>query len=263
MTALVNDPEIGARPIAVQVTRGVVRLSGRVRSQAEVARAIALARAVPGVTGVDSSIRVGADLPRDQSPPAEGRPVARDPAIEFAELDSTAGRLAIGASFGVSHPTTAPFESAWSVSPVVRFGSSPGLGLAGVFDWHSASVAGEPGSPASRLRVRPLMAGLGYTVAAGRVAISPSLVGGYAFNRIIVPNTGAAGRLAVDAGNSLVWRPGVAVWINTGRRMVANLSVGRVLTRVNVTFADAGGIEQRSMRGDATTVSVGLAYWLF
>ena len=107
------------------------------------------------------------------------------------------------------------------------------------------------------------MAGLGYTVAAGRVAISPSPVGGYAFNRIIVPNTGAGGRLAVDAGNSLVWRPGVAVWINTGRRMVANLSVGRVLTRVKVTFVDAGGIEQRSMRGDATTVSVGIAYWLF
>jgi len=263
MTAIVNDPEIGTRPIDVRVSRGVVRLSGRVRSQAEVARAIALARAVPGVTGVDSTIRVGADLPRAQSPPADSRPVARDPAIEFAELNATPGRLAIGASFGVSHPTTAPFESAWSVSPVVRFGSSAGLGLAGVFDWHGASVAAEPGSPASRLRVRPIMAGLGYTAVAGRVAVSPSLVGGYAFNRIIVPNTGAAGRLAVDAGNSLVWRPGVSVWINTGRRMVANLSVGRVFTRLNVTVVDGGVVEERSIRGDATTVSVGLSYWLF
>lgn len=107
------------------------------------------------------------------------------------------------------------------------------------------------------------MAGLRYTAMAGPVAISPSLVGGYAFNRIIVPTTGAADRLAVDAGNSLVWRPGVAVWIDAGRRTVVNLSVGRVLTRLNVTFVEAGVIEQRTVSGDATTVSIGLVYRLF
>jgi len=194
MTALVNDPEIGARPIAVQVTRGVVRLSGRVRSQAEVARAIALARAVPGVTRVDASIRVGADLPQAQSPPADSQPVARDPAIEFAELDPTPSRLAIGASFGVSHPTTAPFESAWSVSPVVRFGSGAGLGLAGVFDWHGASVAAEPESPASRLRVRPIMAGLGYTAMVGRVAVAGRWLRIQSNHRTQYRRRGAAGR---------------------------------------------------------------------
>lgn len=263
MTALVNDAEIGARPITVRVTRGVVQLSGLVRSEAEVARAIAIARAVPGVTRVAASLRVGADRPRTQAPPDQDSPGVRDPAIEFAELDATPGRFAIGGSFVASRPSAAALAPAWSVSPLVRLGAGKGLGAAVIFDGYRASVAAEPGSSESRLRVWPVMAGLRYTATAGRVAISPSLVGGYAFNRIIVPNTGAADRLAVDAGNSLVWRPGVALWIDAGRRTVVNLSVGRLLTRLNVTFVEAGVIEQRTVSGDATTVSVGLVYRLF
>lgn len=262
MTALVNDPEIGTRPIDVRVSRGVVTLSGLVRSETEMARAIALARAVPGVTRVDSSIRVGADLPRIQPPPADARPVARDPAVEFAELEQAPSRLTIGGSFNVSEPAAAELEPAWSVGPILRFGSGAGLGPAAGLDWYGATLTGEPGA-ASRLRLRPIMAGLAYTVVAGRFSISPSLVGGYSFNSVVAPNEGSAGRLAIDADNSLAWRPGVAVWIETGRRTAANLSVGLLRTRLNVTYVDAGVIEQRRMRGDATMVSIGLAYRLF
>ncbi|MGE3489406.1 MAG: BON domain-containing protein [Vicinamibacterales bacterium] len=263
MTALVNDPEIGARPITVQVTRGVVRLSGLVRSEAEVARAVAVASAVPGVTRVDASLRVGAEQPRAQAPPAQEPRRAPDPAAEFAELDATPGRLAVGVSFATSRSLAAALEPAWSVAPLIRLGSGAGLGPAAVFDWYGASVAAEPGASASQLFVRPVMAGLRYTAVAGRLAVSPSLVGGYAFNRVVVPKAGGAGRLAVDAGNSLAWRPGVALWLETGRRAVVNLSVGRVVTRMKVTFVEAGIIERRTIRGDATTVSVGLVYRLF
>lgn len=263
MTALVNDPEIGTRAIDVRVSRGVVALSGRVRSEAEVARAIALARAVPGVTRVDSSMRVGADRPRAQPPPSDARPVARDPAVEFAELEQAPSRFAIGGYFGVSGPAAADLESAWSVGPILRFGSGAGLGPAVGFDWYGANLTAEQGGPASRINVRPIMAGLAYTVVAGRVSISPSLVGGYAFNSIVVPRAGNAGRLAIEADHSLVWRPGVSVWIDTSRRTAAHLSVGLLRTRLNVTFVDAGVIEQRTLRGDATMVSIGLAYRLF
>jgi hypothetical protein len=228
-----------------------------------VARAVALATAVPGVTRVDSSLRVGADQPQARALPVEGAPVVRDPAVEFAELGATPGRFAIGGSFVTSRPSAAAFEPSWAISPLVRLGAGNGLGAAAIFDWYGANVAGEPGSPESRLRVRPLMAGVRYTATLGRVAVSPSLVGGYAFNRIIIPDTGAADRLAVDAENSLVWRPGVALWIDAGRRTVVNLSVGRMLTRLTVTFVEAGVIEQRTVSGDATTVSIGLVYRLF
>lgn len=265
MTALVNDPEVGTRPIEVRVTRGVVRLSGRVRTPAEMARAIALARSVPGVTRVDSSLRVGVDLPPDaERPPPERPPAARDAAVEFSELESPPSRLAIGASFGWSRPTADPLEPAWSIGPLLRLGSGAGLGPALGFDWHRAVlVAGDRSLPASRLHVRPIMAGLSYSVVAGRVSVVPSLVAGYAFNRVSVPDAGAAGRLTVDAGNSLAWRPGISMWIDTGRRTAVNLSIGRLMTRLNVTYVDAGLIDKQSLDGDSTMVTVGLAYRLF
>ncbi len=51
-SALLNDADIGARPITIQVVQGIVELSGRVRSAAEVERASALARGVDGVQNV-------------------------------------------------------------------------------------------------------------------------------------------------------------------------------------------------------------------
>lgn len=267
MTALVNDPDLGTLPIDVRVNAGVVRLSGRVRTPAEAARALELAGAVPGVTRVDSRLLVGAD-PVPAGPPGaatlpERRP-SRDPAAEFAELERSGGRLAVGASLGSSHPAAAGAESAWSISPLVRFGSGAGLGPAMGFDWYRARLSSpDPGLPSSRLRVRPVMAGLAYTLVAGPVSVSPSLLAGYAFNRIDVPEAGAASGLAVDVRNSLAWRPGVSMWIATSRRTAAQLSVGQLRTRLKVTYVDGARIDERSVDGHATTVSVGFAYTLF
>ena len=266
ITAIVNDPEIGARPIGVQVTQGIVRLSGRVNSPDEERRAIELARAVPGVTRVESSLRIGAAPPPDPAAPpaAERRRSVRDPAVEFAELEPPGSRLAIGLSFGSSRPTSDTFDRGLSVGPLVRIGSGAGLGPAMGLDWYSTTLTpANPSSPASRVDVRPFMLGLAYTIVRGRVAISPSLVGGYAFNNMAVPDEGVAGRLPVDVSNSPVWRPGVSVWIDTGRRTAVNLSVGRLMTRLDVTFVDEGQIVRQSLDGHATLVSIGLAYRLF
>ena len=43
MTALLNDPQVGATKIDVDTTNGIVTLSGTVKSQAEAARALVLA----------------------------------------------------------------------------------------------------------------------------------------------------------------------------------------------------------------------------
>lgn len=265
ITALVNDPDVGARPIDVRVTGGVVTLSGRVLTLDEEQRAIALARAVPGITRVDSRLRIGDAPPPDgdQPPPTRSR-VPRDPAVEFRELQPSGGRLAVGAALVSSQPTDDAFESASSLGPLLRIGSGAGLAPALGLDWFRATLT--PAGPAlasSRLAVRPLMLGLGYTLVLGRVSVAPSIVGGYAFNSIAVPETGASGRLAVSVRNSLAWRPGVSVWIDTGRRTSLNLSVGRVMTRVRVTFIDDGRIDQQELAAHSTLMSVGLAYRVF
>jgi hypothetical protein len=261
-TAIVNDPEIGARPIDVSVTSGVVRLSGRVHNEAEAARAIALARAVPGVSRVDSTLRVG-DVPATEAPPEQSRPTP-DPEAEFKELQPSRGVFALGVTAGSSHPTRDGLDSAWSFGPLVRFGSGTGFGLAVGFDWFRTSLSpADPAAPSSGLRVRPVMAGVSYTVASGPVSISPSIVGGFAFNGIDVPDGGALGRLAVDAGNSFAWRPAVSMWIDTSARTAAYVSIGHVRTSPTVTFVEDGRIDRRSLPAHATMLSVGMAYTFF
>ena len=57
-TALLNDLAITATTIDVDTVKGVVTLSGRVKTRDEESRAIALARAVRGVADVKSDLKI-------------------------------------------------------------------------------------------------------------------------------------------------------------------------------------------------------------
>jgi osmotically-inducible protein OsmY len=57
-TAFINDPVVGALRIDVDTFKGVVTLSGRVKSKDEEAKAIALARTISGVTDVKSTLQI-------------------------------------------------------------------------------------------------------------------------------------------------------------------------------------------------------------
>jgi len=63
-TALLNDPQIGSTKIDVDSANGVVTLSGTTKSEADATRAIELARRTPGVTDVQSMLRVAPPTPR-------------------------------------------------------------------------------------------------------------------------------------------------------------------------------------------------------
>ena len=58
-TVLLNDPQVAAGGINVTANNGIVTLSGRVRSEAERDRAVALARQTSGVSDVRSELAVG------------------------------------------------------------------------------------------------------------------------------------------------------------------------------------------------------------
>jgi osmotically-inducible protein OsmY len=57
-TAMLNDPAVGGLRIDVDTFKGVVTLSGRVKSQAEKDQAIALARKIDGVTDIKDALQV-------------------------------------------------------------------------------------------------------------------------------------------------------------------------------------------------------------
>jgi hyperosmotically inducible protein len=57
-TALLNDPTVGGLKIDVDTFKGVVTLSGRVKSKTEEAKAIEIARKTNGVRDVKSTLQV-------------------------------------------------------------------------------------------------------------------------------------------------------------------------------------------------------------
>ncbi len=57
-TSFVNDPVVGALRIDVDTFKGIVTLSGRVKSKQEEQKAIELARKVRGVADVKSTLQI-------------------------------------------------------------------------------------------------------------------------------------------------------------------------------------------------------------
>ena len=57
-TAMLNDPAVGGLRIDVDTFKGVVTLSGSVKNKDEEQKAVGLARSVPGVTDVKSTLQI-------------------------------------------------------------------------------------------------------------------------------------------------------------------------------------------------------------
>ncbi len=57
-TALLNDPQVAGLKIDVDTTKGIVTMSGIVRSRDEEQRAVQIARGVPGVKDVKSTLQL-------------------------------------------------------------------------------------------------------------------------------------------------------------------------------------------------------------
>jgi osmotically-inducible protein OsmY len=57
-TAIFNDPTLKINEINVETFKGVVQLSGFVRSQADIDKAVQVARGIAGVTSVKNDMRL-------------------------------------------------------------------------------------------------------------------------------------------------------------------------------------------------------------
>ena len=68
-TAMLNDPAVGGLRIDVDTFKGVVTLSGRVKSAAERDQAVSIARRVNGVAEVKDALQI---IPDAQAAPAAG-----------------------------------------------------------------------------------------------------------------------------------------------------------------------------------------------
>lgn len=80
-TAIVNDPELGLRQIAVESKDGVVTVSGGVGSSGEGDRLVQLARGVTGVRDVKSNLRIEPSASPANRPPGSAHQSTAEPAV--------------------------------------------------------------------------------------------------------------------------------------------------------------------------------------
>lgn len=264
-TALVNDPVLGVRPIEVTVVNGVARLSGSVASEVERQHAVELARSVDGVRDVRTELVVRVTTAGDEPAAAGTEPdgALYPDVLEADELkEGEPGLLAVGISLRHSRPAGGDLESAVQLGPLFRLGAGQGVGVSLGFGWFGADLS-SGSSLAGRVRIRPVMAGLAYTLGDNRLSASLSLVGGVAFNSLSQQHRSEGPVRALDVRDSVAWRPSVSLWLDLGRRTAFNLSAGYLMTRLRFSLLEDGRVQTRTLRGDTTMLSTGVVYKLF
>ena len=179
----------------------------------------------------------------------------------------TAGRVSVGASITFNGTTESDVGSTTTFGPLVRLNPHKGWGPAGAFNWFRADledpVAGS--RDFARLRVRPLMAGVSYTVGSQDVLTSFSIVGGPSFNKADFQRDYAvATGESIRAENSIAVRPGVGVTWTVARRVAIVGFGGYLINRPDVVYRNRLGQEiDGRWKADAVVLSVGAVYSLF
>jgi hypothetical protein len=184
----------------------------------------------------------------------------------------TEGRVGIGASVTWMSPTDSDVGSLVGFGPLIRLNPKKGFGIAGALNWFRADVDNPSGAGGdfARLRVRPLMGGVAYTVGNQPVLVSFSAVTGPSFNdldfhddyiRTLQPGPFTPD---LDIDNSWAYRVGVNVTYSVAKRVGIVGFGGYVWNRPDVVYHDQFGTEFRNRwKADAIVFSIGAVYSIF
>ena len=179
----------------------------------------------------------------------------------------TKGRVSVGASVTSNTTVDEDVDSAILVGPLVRLNPKKGWGPAGAFNWFRADLKDPAGGDQAfaQLRIRPVMAGVSYTVGSGSLLTSFSIVVGPSFNRVEFDDDFALRSFsAIDTENSVAVRPGVGLTLTVAPRVAIVGFGGYLITRPDVVYRNASGSEFRDRwKADSIVLSVGAVYSLF
>lgn len=182
----------------------------------------------------------------------------------------TQGRISVGGATTAVNPTDSDIGSLVGWGPLVRLNPKKGWGIAGGFSWFRANVEHPSnGGPFAKLRVRPWMGGIAYTVGEQPWLVSFSVVTGPSFNGLDFDDdflreqpAGKGGEL--DVSNSWAVRPGVGLTWTVAPRVAIIGFGGYSINRPNIIYRDPSGQEFRNRwKADAVLLSVGAVYSLF
>jgi hypothetical protein len=198
-------------------------------------------------------------------------------AVPIPVSGQSAGKVAIGGSIGTRiAPGSDVAGDAVGVGLLWRLGhSKEGFGWDWGLNWFGSDVdhsfAGTPAFELGELRIRPLMAGYGYTHLIGPIAIKGSVQGGYAFTSFKAATSAAdvyrdrlgARSLSTDAANTFVVRPQVSVWRDVSPKVGVNVFAGYMIARPILTISTTLGEERQRIRADMFMLKMGVVYSVF
>ena len=217
--------------------------------------------------------------------------VALAPAASAQSDGTLAVGLTLGSRVGVRTGT------AGDVSPgiVLRPGHGrDGFGWELGLSWYAAELqhpVAQATTDFGKLRVRPLLAGYGYTLRVPRspqskaeadapetssaprrrVTLSARLLGGYAFTSFDVrpsfvdtySRTLDVSAVRADVANTFVVKPEVSAWFDVSRKVGLLVSAGYMAARPQVTVTSSGGRDTRRANADVVMLTVGTVYSVF
>jgi hypothetical protein len=184
----------------------------------------------------------------------------------------TEGKISVGASVTQVIPTDSEVGSFTGFGPVVRLNPKRGWGVAAALNWFRADIDDPGGFTGDfvRIRIRPLMGGVSYSVGPDKLLTSFSIVAGPSFNsarfRDEFLNALQPGPVTpdIDIETSFVVRPGVSVtWTLAPRVAIVGFG-GYMWNRPGIVYRNQFGVEFRDeWKADAIVLSVGAVYSLF
>jgi hypothetical protein len=183
------------------------------------------------------------------------------------------GRVSVGGSVTLNTTTDDEVDSVFSAGPLVRLNPRRGWGVAGALNWFRADLANPSGldGPFARLRVRPLMGGVGYTIGPDKVLTTFSIVAGPSFNSADFEDGFLDGLIPalsppeIDVENSFAVRPGISVTVTVAPRVGITGFAGYLINRPGIVYRAPGGAEEFRDRwkADSVVLSVGAVYSIF
>lgn len=185
------------------------------------------------------------------------------------------GRFSLGAEFGVRVPGEREARGSDDLGLLWRFGHGDnGWGFHWGLNWYATDIERPIANRTvelGELRVRPFMAGYGYTRKIRAVTLTGAMLGGFAFTSMrLTPAAVDAYQDGVGARSvrthtsaAPVLRPEVSAWYDVNKKVGFHISAGYMIARPNVTISSTAGDDRRRIHADMVSLKVGLAYSVF
>lgn len=186
-------------------------------------------------------------------------------------IANMARRAGIGGSVGGIFPFDDDVTVGTAFGVNAGLAPAPGFGPTIGFGWYSGdlTLSGISGSAeVGDLRVRPLMAGVGYTWVKGKLATGVSINAGISFNSIRLNDQyrtffGPGTEVRVDASNSFAARPQLRFEYAVARKVGIYTSLGYFFTEFNNVIETPVGRFENEWDASSFNIFVGAMVYPF